>query len=96
MSGTDPDLEHLIADMSVMRTLTARCGGVRRGGTNDQGTWDEDSTVTGHPVTVLSAAGNARIPRCQLERYFYPFMVGLYSGVHLFFIYLSSFPGLAY
>jgi hypothetical protein len=33
---------------------------------------------------------------CQLEPYFYPFMVGLYSGVHLFFIYLSAFPGLAY
>jgi hypothetical protein len=33
---------------------------------------------------------------CQLERYSIPFKVGLYSVVHLFFIYLSYYSGLAY
>jgi hypothetical protein len=31
---------------------------------------------------------------CQLERYSLPFKVGLYSIVHLFFIYLSYYSGL--
>jgi hypothetical protein len=33
---------------------------------------------------------------CQLEWYSLPFKVGLYSVVHLFFIYLSYYSGLAY
>ena len=33
---------------------------------------------------------------CQLERYFVPFRVGLHSAVHLFFIHLSYYSGLAY
>jgi hypothetical protein len=33
---------------------------------------------------------------CQLERYFLPFRVGLHSVVHLFFIYLLYYSGLAY
>jgi hypothetical protein len=33
---------------------------------------------------------------CQLERYYLPFRVDLHSVVHLFFIYLSYYSGLAY
>jgi hypothetical protein len=33
---------------------------------------------------------------CQLEKYFLPFRVGLYSVVHLFLIDLSYYSGLVY
>jgi hypothetical protein len=33
---------------------------------------------------------------CQLEQYSLPFKVALYSVVHLFFIYLLYYSGLAY
>jgi hypothetical protein len=55
MSGndTDADLARLVADTSVT-IMPAVCRGARRGDSNDQDTWDEDSLITGHPVTVLS------------------------------------------
>jgi hypothetical protein len=54
MPVTDPDLEHLVADMSAAQTPAPRHsgGGVRNQG-NDQGTLD-DSTVQGRQRTVLS------------------------------------------
>jgi hypothetical protein len=52
----DPELEHLVADMSVVQTPAPQhngggLGNVRR---NKPGMLDDDSTVTGQPFTVFS------------------------------------------
>jgi hypothetical protein len=51
----DPELERLVADMSVMRTPPRRDeGGLGNVRGNEPGSLDEDSTVTGQPFTVFS------------------------------------------
>lgn len=53
MLSTDPDLERLVADMSVAQMLAPQhtCGVIRNQG-NDQGTLEE-LTVLGRQRTVL-------------------------------------------
>jgi hypothetical protein len=52
----DPDLERLVADMSVTRTPPPRRneGGLGNVGRNEPGTLDDDSTAAGHAFTVFS------------------------------------------
>jgi hypothetical protein len=55
-----------------------------------------------HPGTLSQSLVKKFLPQntqptaCQLEWYSLPFKVGLYSVVHLFFIYLPYYSGLAY
>jgi hypothetical protein len=64
---TDPDLERLVADMSVTQTPRRQNDGGVNGNVNEgQGTLGGGSTVTGEPFTVFSGEGNRRfrdIPR---------------------------------
>jgi hypothetical protein len=64
MSSQDPELERLVADMSVTQTPVTRRdgGGLRRQNQRDQGTLD-GSTVTGAAFTVWSGGGPRGIPR---------------------------------
>jgi hypothetical protein len=64
---TDPDLEHLVVDMSVTQMpIRHNDGGVNGNVNEDQGMLSGGSTVTGEPFTVFSGEGNRRfrdIPR---------------------------------
>jgi hypothetical protein len=55
---SDPDLERMVADMSVARTPAAWQAGGVDGRENAQGTLDRGFIITGQPRNVLSAAND--------------------------------------
>jgi hypothetical protein len=62
----DPELERLVADMSVAQGTPAHWrgnGGVR----NEAGTFDDNSTLSGNPITVFSAGHDVRPEADRVE-----------------------------